>query len=275
MKIDYIERKSLLYMSKVEYWSWTINHVQWCSHWCNFPCYAMMLAKRFWRIKSYEDWRNIKIVKNYDEILEKEIIKYRNEIDFVHLCFMTDPFMYDFDAKKLIPEVKNSTLEIIRKLNNNWIKVTTLTKWLYPDDIIGGNYSSDNEYWITLVSLNEDFHKKFEPYSSSYQDRIKSLKNLSDKWLKTWVSIEPYPTPRLDENQDLAKLLNKINFVDKIIFWKLNYNSDNSKYKDYKEFYNESAQYVINFCEKQWIEFHIKEWTQKEYNHKTEDLFNK
>lgn len=271
--IKYIERKSLLYKSEVEYWNRTINHIQWCYHWCNFPCYAMMMAKRFGKIKSYEDWRKIEIVSNIDELLDKEIEKYKSEIDFVHLCFMTDPFMYDTQTNKVVPEVLESTLKVIKKLNDNWIKVTTLTKWLYTDELIYWNYSKENEYWITLVSLNTKFHNKYEPYSSEYWERIKSLKKLSDAWYKTWVSIEPYPTPLLDDKQDLDKLLKKIKFVNKIIFWKLNYNSENSSFENYKEFYNESAQIVIDFCNKHWIEYHIKEWTQKKYNKETEWIF--
>ncbi len=212
-------------------------------------------------------------MSNAIELLDKEILKNKNEIDFVHLSFMTDPFMYDYQKKEIIPEVLESTLSIINKLNENWIKVTTLTKGLYPDDILSNEFSEGNEYWITLVSLNNSFHDKFEPYSSEYEDRVKSLKRLHDNWLKTWVSIEPYPTPLLDPKQDINKLLKKISFVDKIIFGKLNYNAENSKYPNIKEYYEETANKVIEFCKKNNIEFHIKEGTQQNYNEETENIF--
>ena len=43
-----IKRKTLLYKTGVEYGDYTINHIQGCSHGCKYPCYAMMMAKRFW-----------------------------------------------------------------------------------------------------------------------------------------------------------------------------------------------------------------------------------
>ncbi|MCX7911334.1 MAG: radical SAM protein, partial [Endomicrobia bacterium] len=167
---------------------------------CKFPCYAMMMAKKFGWVKNYEDWRRPRITKNYFDILEKEIPKYKNQIDFVHLCFMTDPFMYDIERGTLIKPIKETTLNIIERLNKEGIKVTTLTKGIYPEDLLDyKRFSRENEYGITLVSLNEDFKKEFEPFSSPYKDRIASLKKLADNGLNTWVSMEPYPTPDLDK----------------------------------------------------------------------------
>ena len=114
-------RKTLLYKSGVEYGDYTINHVQGCAHGCKFPCYAMLMAKRFGRIKTYDKWREPEIVENALELLEKEIPRLKNKINFVHLCFMTDPFMRGY------PEVSNLTLEILNMLNDNNIKVTLLT----------------------------------------------------------------------------------------------------------------------------------------------------
>lgn len=264
-----IKRKSLLYKSEVEYADFCLNHVEGCSHGCRFPCYAMNLAKRFGKVKSYDDWLEPKIVENALELLDSEIPRYKDKINFVHLCFMTDPFMYEQK------EVKKLTLKIIEKLANNNIKCTVLTKGIYPEVLVNKNkYGSDNEYGITLVSLNSDFKKIFEPFSAPYECRIKSLKILHDSGLKTWASIEPYPTPNLDKNQNLIKLLNKIKFVDRIIFGKLNYNVISSKFKNNAEFYEGCARKVIDFCEETKIECHIKYGTQKEYNKRTETIFD-
>ena len=91
--IQYIKRKSLLYKTGVEYGDFTINHIEGCSHGCRFPCYAAMMARRFGKIESYSDWIKPKLVENALELLDKEIPKYKDEINFVHLCFMTDPFI--------------------------------------------------------------------------------------------------------------------------------------------------------------------------------------
>ncbi len=264
-----IKRKSLLYKSGVEYADYCINHIEGCAHGCNFPCYAMIMKKRCGVIKDYKDWIKPKIVSNALELLEKEIPKYKDKIKVVHLCFSTDPFMYKY------PEIKKLTLEIIKRLNRNNIRCTVLTKGVYPKDLIDSEkYGQNNEYGITLVSLKKEFKDKFEPYSALYKKRIKSLKCLHENGLKTWISMEPYPTPNLVE-QDLQEILEKVSFVDKIVFGKLNYNVKSTQFVDSKDFYQKCADIVIEFCKKRKIDHHIKYGTQKEDNKETEKIFKK
>ncbi len=52
-----------------------------------------------------------------------------------------------------------------------------------------------------------------------------------------------------------------ISFTDKIIFERTNYCKEVSAYKQHKKFYNEQAEYVIEFCKKRNILYHIKEKT--------------
>ncbi len=262
-----IQRKSLLYKSGVEYADYCLNHVEGCSHGCRFPCYAMMMKKRCGVIHNYSEWIKPKIVSNALELLDKEIPKLKNKIKVVHLCFTTDPFMYEQ------PEITELTLKIIEKLNNNGIRCTVLTKGTFPKDLVDTEkYGLNNEYAITLVSLDKGFKNIFEPGAAPYEKRIKSLKYLHDKGLKTWVSMEPYPTPNLVK-QDLNKILNKIDFVDKIVFGKLNYNVKVSEFQDNKNFYNEQAKIVVEFCENRKIDYHIKYGTAKKDVKKTEKIF--
>lgn len=251
-----IKRKSLLYQSGVEYADFCLNHVEGCSHGCRYPCYAYMMKKRCGIIKTYEEWCRPKIVSNALELLDKEIPKYKNRIKYVHLCFSTDPFMYSQN------DVCDLSLKIIDKLNTNGILCTVLTKGVFPRELGNRNgFSRRNEYGITLVSLDEDFKKRFEPHSADFKKRISSLKYLHDRGFKTWASIEPYPTPNLIR-QDLMKILEAVDFVDKIIFGRLNYNVKSSEFKYTKEFYNSLALVVIRFCKKNNIGYHIKEGTQ-------------
>jgi len=262
-----IYRKSLLYKSGVEYADFCINHVEGCSHGCRFPCYAMIMKKRCGAIKDYSDWIKPKIVINSLELLDKEIPRFKDKIKVVHLCFTTDPFMY---RQK---EVEDLTLKIIERLNKDNIRCTVLTKGIYPKQLIDvGKYGQRNEYGITLVSLSKKFKKDFEPGAAPYRRRIKALKYLHEKGLKTWVSMEPYPTPNLVKNQDLLKILDEINFVDKIVFGKLNYNVRISEFENNKGFYDKCAKEVIDFCRKNNIEYHIKYGTQAVEDRSTEGI---
>ena len=162
-----ITRKSMLYKTEVEYGDYTMNHVLGCSHGCKYPCYAFMMAKRFGKVDSYEDWLEPRLVSNTLEILDREIPKLKEKIKSVQLCFTTDPFMYGYD------EIKKMSLAAMRKLNDSGIPCTVLTKGLLPIEL--ADYSKKNIYGITLVSLDENYREKTEPGAASYKERIKAL----------------------------------------------------------------------------------------------------
>lgn len=124
-----ITRKSMLYKTEVEYGDYTMNHVLGCSHGCKYPCYAFMMAKRFGKVDSYEDWLEPRLVSNTLEILDREIPKLKEKIKSVQLCFTTDPFMYGYD------EIKKMSLAAMRKLNDSGIPCTVLTKGLLPIEL--------------------------------------------------------------------------------------------------------------------------------------------
>lgn len=248
----YIKRKSMLYKTGVEYGDYTMNHVLGCAHGCKYPCYAFLMARRFGKVSSYEDWIKPRLVSNTLEILDREIPRLKSKIKSVQLCFTTDPFMYGYD------EIKQMSIAAIRKLNDAGIKCTVLTKGILPE--ILAELSPENEYGITLISLDESYRSRIEPGAASYQDRLAALRRLSDLGCKTWVSVEPYPTPNLIQ-QDLGKILEALDFTDKIIFGRTNYNKEVSSYPNHKEFFDEQARNVIEFCEMKGIQYHIKTGT--------------
>lgn len=248
----YIQRKSMLYRTGVEYGDYTANFVLGCAHGCKYPCYAFMMKKRFGQVKTYEDWRKPYLVSNTLQLLDKEIPKLKNAIKSVQLCFTTDPFMYGYN------EIERMSIDVIQKLNEAGIKCTVLTKGILPISL--AEMSPENEYGITLISLNESYREVMEPGAASYEARIKALKDLHDAGCKTWVSMEPYPTPNLIE-QDLKEILSAVQFVDKIIFGRTNYSKDVNSYTGHRDFYNEKAEEVIEFCKKNEILYHIKKGT--------------
>lgn len=245
-------RKSLIYKTAVEYGDYTLNYVQGCSHGCKYPCYAFQMSKRFGTVKTYEEWIQPKIVENTMELLDKEIPKYKDKIDILHLCFTTDPFMVGQD------DVIQLSMSVLKKANDNGIKCSVLTKGLLPIEL--AEFNKENEYGITIITLDDAFRKKIEPGAASIEERIKALEALHNKGCKTWVSMEPYPTPNFIE-QNLSEILERLSFTDKIIFGRMHYNKKVSEYKEHKIFYNKCAKEVINFCETRGIDYHIKKRT--------------
>lgn len=245
-------RQSLIYKTGVEYGDYTLNHIQGCSHGCTYPCYAFMMARRFGKVKSYDEWVHPEVIENTMELLEKELPRFKNKIKLLHLCFTTDPFMYQHD------EIAQLSLKILQRANAEGVRCSVLTKGLLPNTLT--ELPLDNEYGITVVSLNNDFVNRYEPGAAPITDRIASLRALADAGKKTWVSIEPYPTPNMIE-QDLHEILEAVSFADKIIFGRLHYNKVVSAYPEHKQFYNERAEEVVEFCEQRGIAYHIKKGT--------------
>ena len=248
----YIKRKSMLYKTGVEYGDYTMNHIQGCAHRCQYPCYAYLMARRFGKIRTIDDWGRPYLVENTIELLHKELLSLHNKIKSVHLCFTTDPFMFGY------PEIAGMSIKAIKTINKFGLPCSILTKGCLPISL--ASLSCDNSYGITLITLNEEFRKKVEPGAAPIRRRISALQNLATVGCKTWVSIEPYPTPNII-NQDLGELLETVAFTKKIIFGRANYNSKISRYPGCKQFFNEQAQIVIDFCIKKGIDYHIKNGT--------------
>ena len=79
-------------------------------------------------------------------------------------------------------EVENMALKSIKKLNDAGIKCTVLTKGILP--VYLTSLSKENEYGITLVSLNESYRERMEQDAAPYQERLKSLLKLHDAGCK-------------------------------------------------------------------------------------------
>jgi len=259
-----ITRKSLLYRSKVEYGGWTANHVLGCSHGCRYPCYAMTLAKRTGRVTTYEDWLEPRLVSNALELLEGELRRYAGQIDSVHLCFTTDPFMYDTSAGVPLGPIASATMAIIRRLNRDDIPVTVLTKGVFPVEleVEVPELHPDNQFGISLVSLSESYRAEWEPGAAAAELRIASLRRLSAAGARTWISAEPYPTPNIDATApEIEALLDEVRFVDKIVFGKWNYNRLVTEYDRQHSFYAQLSPQVTDWCQRHQKRLHIKTGT--------------
>lgn len=192
------------------------------------------------------------IVDNTLELLERELPKYCSEIKRVQLCFTTDPFMVGY------PEIEEMSLKAIELINSYEIPCVVLTKGALPASL--AQLSTDNCYGITLVSLSEAFRREMEPNTTPYEDRINRLRALHDAGCRTWVSMEPYPTPNFC-NQNLATILEKVGFVDRIVFGRTHYDRRTSSYGEAREFYRKAANQVRVFCVERDIDCHIKRGT--------------
>jgi DNA repair photolyase len=242
-----IIRKSLLYKSGLGFFC--INHVQGCSHGCLYPCYAMMMGQSHGRIKSYQEWCEPKLVVNAVELLRKELTRLKNRPDSIHLCLSTDPFMTGY------PEIIVMSLRLVELINKSGIPASLLSKGSLPVELADKErFSENNMHGISLISLSEEFRKRWEPGTTSYAKRIAALKFLHDKGCHTRVHMEPYPTPNIFK-QDLRKILEQVEFVDEIFFGGWNYNRIVKEYPGREDFYRKEAEVVRLFCRERGIRY--------------------
>ena len=125
----YITRKSLVNKTAVGHVNYALNHIQGCAHGCRYPCFAYLMAMRFGKVASYEQWCQPYIVENALQLLNAELPKLKEKTDKVHLCFATDPYMYEYE------EIAALSIQIIRQLNLHGIACAVLTKGILPFEL--------------------------------------------------------------------------------------------------------------------------------------------
>lgn len=130
----------------------------------------LFAKKRFGDVNPYEDWCEPAFEENTLELLEDELPRFKSKIRMLHLCFTTDPFMYQYK------EVQDMSLAAIKKINDVGVKCLVLTKGILPIEL--SELSKDNEYGVTFINTNEAFRKRMEQGSAPWKKRLAALKAL-------------------------------------------------------------------------------------------------
>ncbi|MGB9667135.1 MAG: radical SAM protein [Candidatus Cryosericum sp.] len=245
--MDPVIRKSLIYpMGGSGTGAYAATHVLGCSHGCRFPCYAFLMMQRFGKVASYEEWCQPRLVANTLQLAQKELPRLRGKARFVHLSFATDAFMYGH------PEVTALTLQLMRLINSYDIPVHTLTKGVIPEEAL--QLSHENQFGITLVSLDEGFRARYEPGTAPYAERVAGLRRAHDLGFQCFVNMEPYPTPNI-WGQDIVPILEAVSFADEIRLGQLNYNDTVKQYAGWRAWYRQQGTIARGWCASHGIQY--------------------
>jgi len=231
---------------------WAVNVALGCGGRCKY-CYGPRQFKK----KDWEYMRFSKIPPAY--LITAQLLKMQKKGEVlpagVFISFGTDP---------LRDNTREITDDVIKALKRFDIcNVATLSK---VDTLIYQNCQV--KAGMTLVSADDGFSAWYEPNAETVYHRICRLRDTHLRGVYTWVSMEPYPTPSIHE-QDILDVLDKINFVDFVIFGKWNYDKRASGLEAAK-FYDKTVATFMDYCMDHKIRYHVKSDTLKfieRYNH--------
>ena len=158
----YIERKSMLYKTGVEYGDYTINFVQGCAHGCKYPCYAFSLKKRFGQVKIYEEWLKPYLVSNTIEILDREIPRLKDKIQKIS------------NEVREIGEITERSVQAaqIQRVNS---MIVGLAQYLQPSICSHAFHAIDRRINNTALAV---WKRRFPKQYNKYQIPLEMLCNL-------------------------------------------------------------------------------------------------
>ncbi len=205
--------------SKVEYATHQLSlyHGE-CPHNCSY-CFVKMYRKRNW------EWATGSLRRNHKakELAKKASV---SGVECLVISFTNDALPYSSNIREMkkrmwyligimeILEARKIPTKILTK--NAMINQLTEHTAPYKYIQIGLSITGNIDGW--------DNATKYEKYSSTNQMRFKTLKTLSNKGFRTWVSLEPI-LPQTDIEQ-LIKKITWGNRINEIWIGKPNYHQE-------------------------------------------------
>jgi DNA repair photolyase len=171
-------------LSGIDY---SINPYVGCQHGCSY-CYARFLVNIQRRNEQWGEFVDVKI--NAPQLVAKQLPKLQPGI--IWISSVTDPYQ-PLESKYRV------TLQLLQKLLPYRFPISILTKSkLIVRDIDVFRQFDDIEIGMTLISLDDTVRQRFEPFTSSIDERLDALKLLHESQVRTYAFIGPF-LPHLSE----------------------------------------------------------------------------
>ncbi|MFA6422108.1 MAG: radical SAM protein [Candidatus Buchananbacteria bacterium] len=180
MKINEIQAASIITKSQLPDADYVINPYVGCMHSCIY-CYARFMKRFSGHNEEWGDFVDAKI--NAPDLIPAKTNKYKGKSIFI--SSVTDPYLSLERKYKL-------TRQILEKLIPLQPKLGILTKSdLIVRDIDLLKQFKNCEVGLTITTIDDDIRKEVEPFTSSIENRINALKELSKSGLRSYVFIGP------------------------------------------------------------------------------------
>ena len=196
MKINEVYCKTALSKSGLFNVDYALNPYRGCEHNCIY-CYAPSI------IKEKREWGKFVDVKiNIPTVLANELK--RKKKGLVYISSVTD-------AYQPIEKKYEITRKCLNVLLNSDFPITIQTKSilvLRDLDII--KKFSNKDIGFTITTIDDEDRKKYEPNSSSTEEKINALKEIAELNIDTWVFIGPFLPYITDKDENIEKLIKKL-----------------------------------------------------------------
>jgi DNA repair photolyase len=162
-----------------------------------------------------------------------------------------------------LPQAPIKALEVLKDINCN-IGILTKSK-LVLRDIDFLKQMKNIEVGISMNTIDDTFRKLIEPYASSVEDRINTLKELKKNGIRTYVFMSPIFPFITDFKSIIEKTKNYVSYYGfENLNLRANYKYDvlNFINNHYKALYNDYKKIYIDGDKSYWnsLEMEIKEY---------------
>jgi DNA repair photolyase len=227
-----------------------VNAYSGCAFACKY-CYAQLLMKRFRpRDEAWGEYVDAKT--NAPEVLRKQL--HKAEKGRVMLSSVTDAYQ-PLEAKYEL------TRKCLQALLERQFPVCIQTKsTLVLRDAALISEFKDAEVGLTITTNNEDVRRLFEPNSPSSSERIRALRELHGRGIRTYAFIGPMLP--MDEEKLASDLSNAVDFVflDKMNYSflaKKTYGENNIQYAMGDLFFNDKKEKLSKLFNEAGVECRV------------------
>ncbi len=196
---------------------YSINPYTGCQHACAY-CYARFMLRYREQSERWGEFVDVKV--NAPEILSKQLPKLRRGLIWV--SSVTDPY-------QILEEKYELTRKLLQELLAHQFPITILSKSkLVLRDLELFTQFRECEVGMTVITLDEDVRKRFEPGASTIAERLETLKRLNEAGVRTYAFLGPL-LPLLSETiEELASQLREVG-VGRVMVDRLNIKGGNWK----------------------------------------------
>jgi len=234
-----------------EYSTLALNYFSGCTHNCSY-CYVRNINE-ISKNGVTQDKCKAPPEKGFVE-LEASAKKFKDCNKQILLSFTGDPYCdMPNDTTRRVLTILNKyehKVAILTKGGNRVLQDIDLFKNFESRDLFSDNIPRI-KVGATLTFDNDTDSAKWEPGAASPQERIESLRKLSELGIRTWVSFEPVIFPE----QSLNLLQQVSGFVDHVGIGKINHYNNLDKEIDWNDFIKKS----VAICRGTDLKFYIKD----------------